>query len=203
MKKKLSSKDIETLDIWKKIMPPDIVRIYKRMLPVNIKAPEIDADDRELLEFYDKLIPERIKSIVKRIDQLKFPIIDSKELINQMKKSNGISKIDKDILYSCSAVHFPLISDYEIKIASVIETYKSMSMDCFYRYMECKARAVTFAMKEECEERYQNCMDADLITPFVIVQLGRWSYMMAVYSIIGGPPKPWDDPPIPNPFHFY
>jgi hypothetical protein len=76
----LSTVEVEVLEFWENVLPIDLIRPHKRLLPESAKLPKRSASDSEWLGFYESISTPQIRDSVELVSVLSYPILDARDL---------------------------------------------------------------------------------------------------------------------------
>ena len=173
-----------TLEYWKDTLPPDLFRVFDRLLPKGIDPPKRDAGEDELLKFYRKLAPDRINALTDAATRLSFPILDARDLAKQ---ADGV-EMRNDMLTAVVSSDFPISSLRYFLDVVIIREMSAMFRGCSRAYYSCLDKAETVNQEIKCEREYQYCTNYVSIQIFFALNQELFIRKRRGFPF---PPQPW------------
>ncbi len=164
--KTLNSFERNLLGFLEGFWPLEIAKAGAKRSDKKIKIPKKNADGKELLNFYFKLLPKRVYQVIKEVAKLKFPILDPHDLKKQFNKQGRLKCVQKDILISIPLTSYPIGDSMPVLKRSFAYTIMETFKECDHEFHDCAAaaslieRAATREKAvEACEQERQRCFE--------------------------------------------
>jgi hypothetical protein len=154
----LSTVEVEVLEFWENVLPIDLIRPHKRLLPESAKLPKRSASDSEWLGFYESISTPQIRDSVELVSVLSYPILDARDLAGQLAgKDRALDDSHKYLISSLNASDFPLKGISATLMPILSRSLSESFRGCAQAYDQCRADAENDREQERCEFAYHKC----------------------------------------------